>query len=330
MAFATALGVYRPSTGQWYTKLPGMMGDAMAVTQCGLNGDFPVPIAVHGHHHHGNHDGYVVFRPSNGTWYIKGHGDGDWTVTPGNVEVQCGLPGDIPVPRDYYGEGHSRLAVFRPSNGSWYIKGQGLASWSQCQGNVEIQCGLPGDIPVPADYYGEGRPRIAVFRPSNGTWYIKGQGLASWSQTQGNLEIQCGLPGDIPVPADYFGEGRVRLAVFRPSNGTWYIKGPGPANWSQTPGNVEIQCGLPGDVPLPFDYFGEGRPRLAVWRPSNGTWYVKGPGATNWDQTPGNVQHTFGLPGDLPMPSTPHSSSRIHGGIKAMTYLGARNGSPTY
>jgi hypothetical protein len=35
-------------------------------------------------------------------------------------------------------------------------------------------------------------------------------------------------------------------------------------------------------VPVPGDYNGDGRTDLAVWRPADGTWYVRGVATTPW------------------------------------------------
>jgi hypothetical protein len=78
---------------------------------------------------------------------------------------------------DYNGDGMVDIAVFRPSEGAWYVQGQPLVLW-----------GTSGDIPVPGDYNGDGIVDIAVFRPSEGVWYIQGQPLVFWGST-----------GDIPL-----------------------------------------------------------------------------------------------------------------------------------
>jgi len=155
-----------------------------------------------------------------------------------------GMPGDIPVPADYDGDGRDEMAVFRPSEGLWIIYGR-----------PPVRFGIPGDIPVPADYNGDGRADIAVFRPfpsdwPEGTWFIPG--LAN---------VKFGIPGDIPVPADYNGDGRADIAVFRPfpsdwPEGTWFI-----------PGLANVKWGIKGDIPVPADYFGQGKAIIGVFRP---------------------------------------------------------------
>src|SRR6185369_4725675 len=57
---------------------------------------------------------------------------------------------------------------------------------------------------------------LAVWRPSEGDWYVlkAGQGIIQ----------QLGQDGDIPVAGDYDGDGKADLAVYRPSSGVWFIE----------------------------------------------------------------------------------------------------------
>ena len=59
-----------------------------------------------------------------------------------------------------------------------------------------VQWGVSSDILQPADYDGDGKADIAVFR--NGTWYIRQSGTVTLRV------VQFGLPGDIPVTAPIY------------------------------------------------------------------------------------------------------------------------------
>ena len=47
----------------------------------------------------------------------------------------------------------------------------------------------------------------------------------------------------------------------------------------------KTKWGTDGDIPVPGDYDGNGKADMAVWRPSNATWYVYGKSAVKWGAT---------------------------------------------
>ncbi|MEO6391007.1 MAG: FG-GAP-like repeat-containing protein [Pyrinomonadaceae bacterium] len=132
----------------------------------------------------------------------------------------------------------------------------------------------------PADFDGDGRTDIGVFRPSLGTWYI----LQTSNFTI--LTQQFGTNGDKVAAGDYDGDGRSDLAVFRPSDSTWYIKRSSDGTVSTT------KWGLSTDKPVPADYDGDGKTDIAVFR--DGVWYIL-------QSSNGSNAYQWGSAGDIPI-----------------------------
>jgi len=133
-----------------------------------------------------------------------------------------------------------------------------------------------------ADFDGDNRTDLSVYRPSEGNWYIQ----ESWAGFHG---IHFGEATDIPAPADFDGDGRTDISVFRPATGFWY-------RLDSSTGTISfVEWGVNGDIPQAGDYDRDGRADQAVFRPSNGTWY--------WIRSSDNQQNgmQFGQNGDKPV-----------------------------
>lgn len=178
------------------------------------------------------------------------------TVDIGAFEVQATANPSCNRTIDFYGDGTSDLALFRPENGDWHIR-------NTVGGTIQtIHFGFTGDIPQAADYDGDGRTDLGVYRPGTGTWFVRR------SSDSNAIIAQFGAAEDKPVAGDYDGDGRAELAVFRPSTGVWWIL-------NLVTSNVRAQqFGITEDKPVPQDFDGDGRTDIAVFRPSTGAWWI--------------------------------------------------------
>jgi hypothetical protein len=235
---------------------------------------------------------------------------------------------------DFDGDLRADVSVYRDGNtpnapSYWHIF---KSSNNTYEG---YQLGMNGDKPVPADWNGDGKTDVAVWRPSTGIWYTSTNPSTNYGA------FHWGQNGDVPLPGDFDGDGKADRAVWRPSNGTWYVYRssnggfqmqqfgvstdkpvlgdfdgdsktdyafyrPGATALANSFWNViqssngaflSAQFGRGEDKPVPADYDGNGITNFAVYRPSNFTWYRSLNTATNYDAI------IWGTEGDVPAPA---------------------------
>ena len=170
------------------------------------------------------------------------------------------------VPADYDGDGKMDFGTWNPATGKWQIqRSSDNAKITIDWGKRSARTGANRDIPVPADFDGDGRADIAFWRPVTGDWHILNSSK-NYDRSAATV-LRWGAAGDVPVQADYDGDSKADLAVFRPSENRWYILK------SKTGETYTENFGIAGtDVLVPTDYTGDGKADIAVYR--RGTWFV--------------------------------------------------------
>jgi formylglycine-generating enzyme required for sulfatase activity len=140
------------------------------------------------------------------------------------------------------------------------------------------------NIPVAADFDGDGIDDPAVYRTGASTWDIVLSG-------GGTITTSMNISLAVPVPADYDGDGRADIAVFRWLDGTWTIY--------QTSGGVRSErFGGLLTKPVPADCDGDGHADPAVYRPASGSFYCSD-GAGGYTTLPLGAGNGDPLAGDF-------------------------------
>ncbi|GEM_PF-3235543 len=213
----------------------------------------------------------------------------------------------------------AQLGVFRPQTGQWFVDYSGNRAWNRCGPDGCLgQFGAPIDLPISGDWSGNGVPKMGVFRPADGRWYLDLNGNSSWDGcgTDGCFG-PFGAPVDRPVIGDWDGTGSLRFGVFRPTTGQWYFDLNGNGKWD---GCETDRCqgpfGASEDWPVAGDMDGDTVTEFGVYRPSTGMWYFDFDHNGSWSGCgPDGCLGPFGAPEDRPVLTDIDGNGRLERGV---------------
>jgi pimeloyl-ACP methyl ester carboxylesterase len=242
-----------------------------------------------------------VFRSSDGVFYLDYNGTGTWDGCGADRCLSIGMNGDVPLVGDWNGSTASKVGLFRPSDGTFYLDYNGNGQWDGCGTDRCLQIGMNGDVPLVGDWNGSGTSKVGAFRPSDGTFYLDYNGNGTWDGCGIDRCLQIGMNGDVPLVGDWNGSGISKVGAFRPSNGTFYLDYNGSGTWEGCGVDRCLQIGMNGDVPLVGDWDGSGTRKVGAFRPSDGTFYLDYNGNGVWDGCETDRCLAIGMNGDIPL-----------------------------
>ena len=246
------IGIYRPSTGEWFLDRNGNGGWDVADTHAETFGE-STGIPVFGDWNGSGKTKVGLFVPETSQWFLDINGNGIWD--------DCGVDGcvksfgqstDLPAVGQWSTTPGDSIGVFRRSEKKWYLdkNRNGVLEGCRTDECPSFSIYVDGDIPVAGDWTGSGTTQLGLFRPSTGEWFLNRNGNRAWNGCKKDTCISgFGEAGDLPVIGDWDGTGRSQIGIFRPDTGEWLLDLNGNGKWDDGI-DLHLSYGQPGDVPI--------------------------------------------------------------------------------
>lgn len=237
----------------------------------GINGmpiaPSPAPSPVSGSGKKPNHTGTMtigVYNPKLATFDLRNSNTSGW----GDVTLQYGNVGDIPLVGDWNGDGIDTIGIYDPKRAVFNLRN----SNSTGVANLSVQYGNIGDVPIVGDWNGDGIDTIGVYVPSQARFNLRN------SNTPGNADVsvQYGNIGAKPLVGDWNNDGVDTIGVYNPALATFDLRNSNTPGWADT----TFQYGNIGAWPLAGDWDGNGYDSAGLYNPGLATFDLRNMNST--------------------------------------------------
>lgn len=210
-----------------------------------------------------------IFRAGS-QWLLDANGNHQYDGPPQDiyyVNFVTPAAGDIPVAGDWSGSGTTKIGIYRPSTGQWFLDYNGDGVFDAGDKTYNFG-GIAGDLPVVGDWSGSGFAKVGIFR--EGFFWILDYNGDGMFDTGDQAFAYGGVAGDVPVSGDWSGDGKAKVGVVRP-----FSTGGVPAFWLLDANNdhaidagdlIFAYGGIAGDVPVVGDWNGTGTAKAGIFR----------------------------------------------------------------
>lgn len=251
VAKADTIGVFRPSTGQFFLRNSNTAGSPDRTISFGQAGDQPLAGDWNGD----GLDDVGVFR--NGQFRLRQPVlfNGQPTNIASTLVINFGQAGDLAVVGDWNNDGIDTPGVFRPSTGQFLLTNSPNTSNSSPSASIVSFSGQAGDQPVAGDWNGDGIDSIGVYREAAACSFF----LSNHNSTTDIIAANfCGASPVSPLVGDWNGNGvdtigihSGSLAAFSLSNSNTTLSGSA---------EIQVAFGQAGDLPVAGDWNGGATP----------------------------------------------------------------------
>jgi len=248
------IGIYRPSTGEWFLDRNGNGGWDVADTHAETFGESS-GIPVVGDWNGSGKTKVGLFVSETSQWFLDVNGNGIWEECGVDACVRSfGQSTDLPAVGQWTTTSGDSIGIFRRSDKKWYLDINRNKVFDGCRTDEcpSFSIYVNGDIHVAGDWTGSGTSQLGLFRPSTGEWFLNRNGNRAWNSCKKDTCITSfGEAGDLPVIGDWNGTGISKIGVFRASKGEWFLDSNGNGKWDGPSVDMYIVgYGESGDIPI--------------------------------------------------------------------------------